>query len=50
MSTHTTELAVGDGIVESLWVRIKEQTNIVDVIVGVYYKPPNQDHKNNELV
>ncbi|KAJ7408181.1 mitochondrial fission process protein 1 [Willisornis vidua] len=37
------ELTVGNGSVESLWVRIKGQTNNVDVIVGVYYRSHSQD-------
>ena len=43
------ELAVGDGTVESLWVRLKGQTNKVDVIVGVYYRPPSQDGDTDKL-
>lgn len=30
------EFAVGDDMVESLWVKIKGKANKVDVIVGVY--------------
>ncbi|PKU26818.1 hypothetical protein llap_22878 [Limosa lapponica baueri] len=29
--------------VESLWVRIKGQANMRDTVVGVYYRPPDQD-------
>ena len=32
----------GDDRVESLWVRIKAKT---DIIVGVCYRPPNQDEE-----
>ncbi|KAJ7425206.1 hypothetical protein BTVI_03796 [Pitangus sulphuratus] len=35
--------------VKSLWVRIKEQINNEDVIVGVCYRPPSQDDDINEL-
>ena len=44
-----TELSVGDDMVESLWVRIKEQANKGDVIVGVYYRPPSEDGATDEL-
>ncbi|KAJ7428099.1 adaptin ear-binding coat-associated protein 1 [Pitangus sulphuratus] len=43
------ELTVGNGTVESLWVRIKGQTNNVDVIMGVYYRPLSQDSDANKL-
>ena len=43
------ELQVGDGKVESLWVRIKGLTNKGDVVVGVYYRPPGQDDNTDEL-
>lgn len=42
-------LTVGNGMVKSLWVRIKGQTNIADVIVGVYYRPPIQNGDADEL-
>lgn len=44
------ELTFGNGTVLSLWVRIKGQTNKMDVIVGVYYKPPSQDNDTDELL
>jgi len=34
--------------VESFWVRIKGQTHMGDVIVGVYYRPPDQDEEVDE--
>jgi len=34
--------------VESLWVRIKGQPHMGDIIVGVYYKPPDQDDEADE--
>ncbi|KAJ7418258.1 mitochondrial fission process protein 1 [Willisornis vidua] len=44
------ELTVGNGTAESLCVRIKEQTNNMAVIVGVYYyRPPSQDDGTDEL-
>lgn len=36
-------------MVESFSVRIKGQTNNADVIMGVYYKLPNQDNKTDGL-
>lgn len=32
-----------DAPAESFWVRIKLQINIVDIVGGVCYRPPNQD-------
>ena len=34
--------------VESLWVRIKGQPHLGDVIVGVYYRPPDQEEEVDE--
>ena len=34
--------------VESLWVRIKGQASMVDIIVGVYYRSPDQEGEVNE--
>lgn len=44
-----TELAVGDHVVESLWVRTKGQANKGDFVVGVYYRPPSHDDDTDEL-
>ncbi|KAJ7409031.1 hypothetical protein BTVI_58107 [Pitangus sulphuratus] len=44
------ELTAGNSTVESLWVRIKGQTNNVDVIIGIRYRPPSQDDDANELI
>ncbi|KAJ7426117.1 mitochondrial fission process protein 1 [Willisornis vidua] len=43
------ELTAGNGTVESLWGRMKRQTNNVDVTVGVYYRPPSQDNDTNKI-
>lgn len=40
---------LGDGMVESLWVKIRGQTNNADVIVGVYYGLPSQDEDTEKL-
>ncbi|PKU46235.1 hypothetical protein llap_3459 [Limosa lapponica baueri] len=37
-----------DERVESLWVRIKGQANVRDTVVGVYYRPPDQDGEVDE--
>ncbi|KAJ7398093.1 mitochondrial fission process protein 1 [Pitangus sulphuratus] len=37
------EVTADNGTVESPWVRIKRQTNNVDVTMGVCYRPPSQD-------
>jgi len=43
------ELCLGaDEGVESLWVRIKGQPHMGDVIVGVYYRPPEQEEEVDE--
>ena len=34
--------------VESIWVRIKGETNKRDVIVGVYNRPPSQPEELDE--
>lgn len=42
--------APGDGMAESLWVRIKGQTNNADAIVGAYHRRPTQDDDADELL
>ena len=37
-----------DGV-ECLCVRIRGKANRADVIVGVYYRPPNQDREVDEI-
>ena len=39
-----TALAVGDNMVESLWVRIRDKANKADVVMGVYYRSLSQDN------
>ncbi|KAK4816775.1 hypothetical protein QYF61_022887 [Mycteria americana] len=43
------ELDDGDDRVECLWVRIRGKANKADVVVGVCYRPPNQDEETDEL-
>jgi len=45
-----TELCLGadEEQVESLWVRIKGQPHMSDVIVSVYYRPPDQEEEVDE--
>lgn len=43
------ELAVGNGTVEMLWVRIKGQTDKADFVVGVCCRPPRQDGNTDKL-
>lgn len=38
------ELTCGNGTVESLWVRIKGQTNNMDITMGIFYRSPSQDN------
>ncbi|PKU49676.1 mitochondrial fission process protein 1 [Limosa lapponica baueri] len=42
------EVNNGNGSVECLWVRLKGKANKADIMVGVYYRPPNQDIEVNE--
>ncbi|KAK4805875.1 hypothetical protein QYF61_025742 [Mycteria americana] len=39
----------GDERVECLWVRIRGKANKADIVVGVCYRPPNQDEETDEL-
>ncbi|KAK4812337.1 hypothetical protein QYF61_017114 [Mycteria americana] len=43
------ELDDGDNKVECLWIRIRGKANKADIVVGVCYRPPNQDEKADEL-
>ncbi|KAK4810539.1 hypothetical protein QYF61_004502 [Mycteria americana] len=43
------ELDDGDDRVECLWVRIRGKANKADIVVGVCYRPPNQDEETDEL-
>ncbi|XP_065438446.1 uncharacterized protein LOC135981058 [Chrysemys picta bellii] len=50
-NVHTwteVEMDIGDGSVESLWVRLKGAKNKGDVMLGVYYRPPNQVEEVDE--
>ena len=42
-------LAVGNNMVETLWVRMTGKANKAGVIVGVCYRPLSQDDDTNEL-
>ncbi|KAK4829368.1 hypothetical protein QYF61_003295 [Mycteria americana] len=43
------ELDDGDDRVECLWVRIRGKANKADIVVGVCYRPPNQDDEADKL-
>ncbi|KAK4825574.1 LOW QUALITY PROTEIN: hypothetical protein QYF61_000573 [Mycteria americana] len=43
------ELDDGDDRVECLWVRIRGKANKADIVVGLCYRPPNQDEETDEL-
>ncbi|KAK4820612.1 LOW QUALITY PROTEIN: hypothetical protein QYF61_001918 [Mycteria americana] len=43
------ELDDGDDRVECLWVRIRGKANKADIVVGVCYRPPNQDEEADEV-
>lgn len=40
----------GAAWVESLWVRIKVKANKTDIIMGVYYRPLNQDKETRHFI
>ncbi|KAJ7419991.1 hypothetical protein BTVI_23322 [Pitangus sulphuratus] len=48
-SLDSVELEVSDNKVECLWVRIRGKANKADILVGVCYRPPNQDKEVDEL-
>ena len=41
-------LGEGEGQVESLWVRIKGWAGMGDMVVGVYYRSPDQEEEVDE--
>ncbi|KAK4811015.1 hypothetical protein QYF61_015719 [Mycteria americana] len=43
------EIDDGDDRVECLWVRIRGKANKADIVVGVCYRPPNQDEETDDL-
>ena len=46
---EVTELMTGDNKVESLWVKITGRADKADILVGVCYRPPNQDEETDEV-
>ena len=46
---EVTELMTGENKVESLWVKIRGRANKADTLVGVCYRPPNQDEETDEV-
>ncbi|GAB0189218.1 hypothetical protein GRJ2_001387100 [Grus japonensis] len=44
------ELNDGDDKVECLWVIIRREANKADTMVGVCYRPPNQDEEADEIL
>ena len=42
------ELEAENDKVESLWVRSRGRATKVDMLMGVYYRPPNQDEETDE--
>ncbi|XP_032304298.1 uncharacterized protein LOC116654245 [Coturnix japonica] len=46
---HATEIVTGDNKVESLWVKIRGRADKADILVGVCYRPPNQDEETDEV-
>ncbi|KAK4831196.1 hypothetical protein QYF61_015928 [Mycteria americana] len=47
--SDSLKLNDGDDRVECLWVRIRGKANKADIVVGVCYRPPNQDEETDEL-
>ncbi|KAJ7413696.1 hypothetical protein BTVI_42796 [Pitangus sulphuratus] len=48
-SVLTLELEVSNDKVECLWIKIRGKANKADILVGVCYRPPNQDDEDDEL-
>ncbi|KAJ7422536.1 mitochondrial fission process protein 1 [Pitangus sulphuratus] len=48
-SLGSLKLEVSDDKVECLWVRIRGKANKADILVGVSYRPPNQEDEDDEL-
>ena len=40
---EVTKLMTGGNKVESLWVKIRGRADKADILVGICYRPPNQD-------
>ncbi|KAK4820811.1 LOW QUALITY PROTEIN: hypothetical protein QYF61_007205 [Mycteria americana] len=45
---HCVELSDYDNKVECLWVRMRGKANKADILLGVCYRPPNQDEEIDE--
>ncbi|KAK4832989.1 hypothetical protein QYF61_027013 [Mycteria americana] len=43
------QLNDGDNRVECLWVRVRGKANKADIMVGVCYRPPNQDEEADKI-
>ena len=46
---YATEIVAGDDNVESLWVKIRGRADKTGTLVGVCYRPPNQDGEADEV-
>jgi len=46
---NCTELDDCDDKVECLWVKMRGKANKADILLGVYYRPPNQDEEADEV-
>ncbi len=46
---EVTELMTRDDKVESLWVKIRGRACRADILVGICYRPPNQDEETDEV-
>lgn len=43
-------LGTGEELTESLWVRLRRQEGLGDSIMGVCYRPPNQEDQEDEAL
>lgn len=48
-SLDSLELEVSNSKVECLWIKIRGKANKADILVGVCYRPPNQDDEDDEF-
>ena len=46
---EVTELMTGEKKVESLRVKIRGRADKADILVGICYRPPNQDEETDEV-
>ena len=46
---EVTDVMGGDDRAESLWIKIRGRADKADILVGICYRPPNQDEETDEV-